>query len=392
MISDRYRAECGTLRILLNATPLTGILTGIARYTRTLYDAILDLKLANVDFFVNGRASSKMPEQSNASVNEHFPAWIRDAAREIRLALLERRLNAMYSANSVDIYHETGMFPTSRSLTIPTVLTIYDLSLLKHGSYHPKDRVAHFRRHFFRRLNKVDRVITLSYFVRDEIVGKLDFPPNKVTAIPLAPAKIFSRRSDSMVCRYLSDNKIAQPFLLSVATNEPRKNLVGLIQALECTRSDNLLVLVGGSGWLNQDVVTQIKREDIRRRIVRLGHVSDEELALLYSGALALVYPSFYEGFGLPILEAMACGCPVICSDRGAMAEVAGDAAYLVNPRDIPALAEALEAVLADDSLRQSLVARGYKRCAEFSWEQTAQKTVATFQQVCRHRGTEFTG
>jgi alpha-1,3-rhamnosyl/mannosyltransferase len=121
-------------------------------------------------------------------------------------------------------------------------------------------------------------------------------------------------------------------------------------------------------------------------RVICLGHVSDEELVLLYSGASLMVYPSLYEGFGLPILEAMACGCPVICSNTSSMPEVAGDAAILVSPEDEIALAEAIDKAMEDSQLRQKLIESGYSRTSEFSWNKAAQNTISIFQQASLNR------
>ncbi|MDH3377334.1 MAG: glycosyltransferase family 4 protein [Gammaproteobacteria bacterium] len=374
--------EVHPLRILLNATSLSGILTGTARYARELYEAIRRMRLAKVDFFVNGKLSHVMPDQSGSVAGHGMPPWIRYIAREAKLSLLEHRLNRTAKAYSPDVYHETGMFPLSCRLSAPTVLTIYDLSLLRHKEFHPTDRVAHFSRHFHSRLRAVDHVITLSEFMRSEIVEVLGLAPDKITAIPLATAEVFYKRPQRVVDNYLADKGIQYPYILSVATSEPRKNLQGLVRAFRDASTDCYLVIAGWAGWLNKDIEEDIRRNNLEGRIICLGHLPDAELALLYSGASALAYSSFYEGFGLPILEAMSCGCPVICSDSGAMAEVTGDAAYGINANDPSALAKALDAILNDAVLRKLLITRGHTRAQRYSWEKTARATIAVFEQV----------
>ena len=370
------------LRILLNAASLSGILTGTARYARGLYDAILKLRLAEVGFFVNGNVYGEMPSQAGSLRGRYLPPQIRYSARMAKQALMEYRLNRVLNDFDANIYHETGMFPVSQNLAIPTILTIYDLSLLKYKQFHPVDRVRHFERHFFRRIAAVDHIITLSEFIYHELIENLEISPERITAIPLAPSSIFYKRSDAEIDRYLNKHSIGHPYFLSVAANEPRKNLNGLVRALEGAGQNYMLVLAGPGGWLNNDFETTIRQSKQGDRIIRLGHVSDDQLALLYSGASALVYPSYYEGFGLPILEAMACGCPVVCSNCGAMAEVAGDAAILVDPNHPEAVSAAMDQIIEDSELRTRLITMGYRRIQDFSWERTATETIAVFERV----------
>jgi alpha-1,3-rhamnosyl/mannosyltransferase len=146
------------------------------------------------------------------------------------------------------------------------------------------------------------------------------------------------------------------------------------------------LILAGWQGWGGPDWESDLERLKLRERVVCTGYVDEEALACLYSGAAAFVYPSWYEGFGLPVLEAMACGCPVICSNTSSLPEVAGDAAILIDPRDVEGLANALDTVLDDSALQQSLAQLGLKKAAEFSWENTALRTLEVFANVVESR------
>jgi alpha-1,3-rhamnosyl/mannosyltransferase len=174
--------------------------------------------------------------------------------------------------------------------------------------------------------------------------------------------------------------------MLYVGTMEPRKNLLQIVRAMSLF-PDNLrkhlpLVCVGWRGWKNEELMVEINRLELATDFFFLGRVDDNNLAKLYSGARVFLYPSVYEGFGLPILEAMACGCPVICSNQASLPEVAGDAAVLVAPEDHELLAHKIENTIENKDFRQHLVETGYQQITKFSWEKAAGKTMAVFRQL----------
>ena len=367
-------------RVLVNAAPLCTVLSGVARYTRSLYQAILEQQLADVTYSCNGRIHHTMPEQSGNPAGGSLPWWIRETLRETRLKLIEYRLRNIASKGGFDVYHETGAFPFLKNSDLPTVMTIYDLSLVKFQHCHPIDRVRNFERHFYKRAHLVEHFITISEFVRQEIIETLHISPEKVTAIPLGVDNIFQKMPESKVSHYLKKRELPSRYILTVGTHEPRKNIASLIRALASTREDHVLVSIGWPGWLNTEFDQEIRSLKMEDRVICLGHVPDNELVLLYNGASLMVYPSLYEGFGLPILEAMACGCPVICSNTSSMPEVAGDAAILVSPKDELALTEAINNAMEDKELSQQLIESGYSRAKKYSWNKTAQDTNSIFQ------------
>lgn len=372
--------------ILLNARPLSTVFTGVARYARTLYQNIERLDTVRVSYFCNGRVSETMPEQSKDVLSRHFPVWVRHVARHAKLAAEDRLLRSEFRKGCYDIYHETGSFSLTTSTAVAKILTIYDLSLITYPECHPRDRVDYFKRYFYKRLPSIDHVATISEFIRGEIIDLLHLPPDKVTAVPLAASATFYRRPEQEVGDFLESQGIPDQYILTVGTREPRKNLLGLVRAYSSMDTDIPLLCVGWSGWMSENLPQEIDRLRLRNRIKILGHLTDEELALLYSGAHVTVYPSLYEGFGLPILEAMACGCPVVCSNRSSMPEVAGGAAVLVDPEDEADIAAGLSRVIDDAVLRQSCIDKGYARERQFSWEQTAAKTMELFRNVASRR------
>jgi alpha-1,3-rhamnosyl/mannosyltransferase len=173
-------------------------------------------------------------------------------------------------------------------------------------------------------------------------------------------------------------------YLLFVSSLEPRKNIDVLVDALVETKTDIPIVLVGWKGWGEKSWFEKIRNKNLKNRVYITGHIPDHDLRAVYTGAQALIYPSLYEGFGLPIVEAMACGCPVICSNVSSMPEVAGDAAVLINPRQSSELAQAIETVVHDTGARTLLAEKGRQRALGFTWESTANQTLDVYRNAAR--------
>ncbi len=371
--------------VLVNATSLGGVLTGVARYTRSLYERIEGNNLAKVSYFYGMSASRAMPVQSKKGYINYVPQILRPIARNFRLTYQESVLRRTIKQQMPGVYHETGLIPLHISEKVPTVFTIYDLSLLHLKHCHPKDRIEFFERNIHRRINEVSHILTISNFVKQEIIETLCVGSESVTAIPLAPDPIFERRRAKDVETFLIKNNLPERYLLYVGTLEPRKNLTRVVQALAKMRTKISLICAGWSGWLSDEFRKEIKKLGLDNRVLLCGHVSDWDLSLLYSGAVALVYPSLYEGFGLPVVEAMRCHCPVITSDKSSMPEVAGDAAIFVDPYNVDALAKSFDSVINDAHLREKLITLGKERALSYSWDETAKRTVQLFADIGEH-------
>jgi alpha-1,3-rhamnosyl/mannosyltransferase len=235
----------------------------------------------------------------------------------------------------------------------------------------------------------VDRVITDSQAVRTEVINTLGLPPEKVVAVPLAAGSDFHPRKGAELKPLLDRwDLVPGSYLLFTGALEPRKNLVRLLEAVAVLRARRRdgppLVLAGPPGWRNREIRERIEAAAGSARY--LGHVSREDLAALVAGCAAFVMPSLYEGFGLPVLEAMASGVPVVTSRGGALEEVAADAAVLIDPLDRDAIAAGIEKVLEDSALRETLVQKGFARAAQFTWERTARETLAVYEQAIAAR------
>jgi alpha-1,3-rhamnosyl/mannosyltransferase len=270
-----------------------------------------------------------------------------------------------------------------RSRGMPLVVTVFDLLPLRHPDLFTRETRLHTHLYvpFVRRAT---RIVAPSNYTRNEVVELLSVPPERVTVIPLAQAQRFERRA---VDRDLlaSELGITGRYVLAAGTLEPRKNLVTVLRAFRRLAewvSDVELVIAGGRGWRNDAFESELGAGEAAQRVRLTGYVSDDRLIDLYSGAACFVFPSLAEGFGLPPLEAMACGAPVVASDRAALPEVVGDAGLLVDPRDPEELAEQLARVLGDDRLSTQLREAGLRRAAGFTWSATAEATEHVYREV----------
>ena len=219
------------------------------------------------------------------------------------------------------------------------------------------------------------------------MVAAYGIPPEKITVIYEAADTRFRPQPPETVAEARSRYHLPERYLLFVGTIEPRKNLGRLLQAFERLRAEKLtdaLVIVGKRGWLYDDFIAQWEASPARDAVIFPGWVDDADLPAIYAGAQALAFPSIFEGFGLPILEAMGCGTPVACSNTSSLPEVAGDAALLFDPQDVDALTDALRRLLSDRDLAEALAARGLAQAARFSWARAAQETAALYHELLR--------
>jgi len=374
--------------ILLDAIPLDGLLTGISRYVRNLYLQLERLPGVTVYYF-NGRScATRMPDQARpgewikaTSLLWKLPDPLAFGFRAATWQSYELKVRRLIRKNSFTLYHETAFTP-SVVRNVPQILTIHDLSLSKFREMHPKENVWFSDLFLKRRIKYTAHIITVSDFIRSEICDELQLPAEKVTAIPEAPDPFFFPRKREKAKVVVEALGLPQDYILFVGTRVPRKNLSLLIKAAAICESDIPIVFVGWAGWREDPWLEMVKDQGLRNRIFITGYIDEESLACLYSKALALVFPSLYEGFGLPILEAMACGCPVISSNAASLPEVAGDAAVLINPCEFEDLAVAIDKVVSDSALRMDLIEKGFERAAQFSWERTAKLTLEVFKSV----------
>lgn len=291
----------------------------------------------------------------------------------------------------VDVFHSgDGGFPRGRS--IPVVSTVFDLTPRLFPDYHTLLNRLYYERRFRWLAGRANRIMAISDSTKRDFCRLYGYPTNRIDVTLLAraharPSVDSTRRLAALRAQHgLGD----APYVLSVGTLEPRKNHVRLIRAFEraaAVHPDTRLVLAGKHGWMWEPIARAVEGSSVRDRVHILGAVPDHDLVALYEGATVFAYPSLYEGFGLPVLEAMAAGAPVLASNVSSVPEVAGNAAVLVDPCDEGAIADALARLLADRAFRDELARRGRERERNFTWARTAETTLATYRAaIASHR------
>jgi len=396
------------MRIGIDYTAAARQRAGIGRYTRELITTLLALESPHqyTLFAAIGGLDTGCwkleTERLRASSTQYPASSIKHRASSIKfrtlpisddwLARLWHRARLPIPVETItgplDVFYSPDFVlpPTRRSTR--TLLTVHDLSFLRY----PETFVPKLRRYLERAvphsIARADLVLADSAHTRSDLTSLFGVPPDKVQVLyggvhPRFQPQPEPGEAERIRARYSLGE---QPYVLSVGTIQPRKNYVRLIQAFTrlqtCRLADLRLVIAGGRGWLHQDIFTEAEKHGDRAHI--LGFVNEADLPALYRNAALFAFPSLYEGFGFPVLEAMACGVPVVCSDASSLPEVAGDAALLVNPLDTGALAEAMARALEDADLRQEMIARGLARAARFTWERAARQLLGTFGSLLR--------
>ncbi|MFS8087031.1 MAG: glycosyltransferase family 4 protein, partial [Acidobacteriota bacterium] len=362
------------MRIGLDGIPLASPKTGVGHYTFELARS-LALIAPSDDFTLI------LPKPSGASVaNDIQP----DTPANLHLARLSPGLlNWRWWSVSlplyliwrpVDLFHGTN-YDTPLWNGRPAVVTIHDLSLLLHASTHEGHLVRRARRRLPFMARAATMIITPTQSVKQEVCAHLGIESSKIAVTPLAPRSVFKRIERDQTLETRRRLGVEDDFILFVGTIEPRKNLLTLARAFdEILRATTLrpqLVIAGKEGWLTDNFFSFIEDAGLRDRVCFTGYLHDEDLRALYSSCSVFVYPSLYEGFGLPPLEAMACGAPVISSQIPSIAEAVGNAACLVNPKKVEELAGAIVRLLGDKQAREQLSRSGLKRVENFTWERT---------------------
>lgn len=266
---------------------------------------------------------------------------------------------------------------------IPSIVTVYDLSFL-----HFPERFKTANRNYLRLFTRLScqrarRVVAISENTRRDIVEQYQIPAERVDVVYPGLDERFKPLSPEAIAEFRARKGLPERYIFYLGTIEPRKNLNTLIRAYARLLPGNVkLVCAGGRGWMAEDVFQTVQELRLQRNVLFPGYVSREELPLWYNAAEVFVYPSSYEGFGLPVLEAMACGVPSITTHSSSLPEVAGDAAYLLPPEDPTALADALSRLLESPAERTRLQARGPQQAEKFRWENSAREMLASYQRA----------
>jgi glycosyltransferase involved in cell wall biosynthesis len=375
------------MHIGIDGLPLTAAKTGVGHYTYELARALAGIaRSSQFEIVFPSNYPNIQPDHDNSAP---LPANLK--LNRVRVGPLGRHwwsvgLPRYIKRAGLELFHGTNYdVPLWRRSA--TVLTIHDLSQLLHSETHEKRSVRRARRRLPLMSRTADAIITPTESVRRDVCEVLKANPVKVVAIPEAARACFHPLAFAETANTRSRLGIGDDFLLTVGTLEPRKNLEVLVTAfaeLASARpqSQTQLVIAGGRGWLSGPLFDAIKKSPVRDRIVLTDYLHDDDLRALYSSCRAFVYPSIHEGFGLPPLEAMACGAPVIASRIRALEETTGAAALLFNPKNVGDLTGNILELLDNENARRELSAAGQRRAAEFSWEKTARLTFSVYEEA----------
>ena len=386
------------MRIGIDLTSAVRQGAGIGRFTRELIRAYLalDPPHEHVLFAATGGLPRAVTEPRLAYITQ--PALARRLKFEIcdlkflsddwlhRLwhrARLPVPIEALIGR--ADLFHEPDFVLPPTLPRTPTVLTIHDLTFIRDAESAPPKLRRYLNRVVPRSVARATHVLADSLATQNDLIELFGTSPEKITAMyggvdaRFAPVRDPARLS-AVRARY---NIGPEPFILGLGTLQPRKNYQRLIQALsKLPPSELRLVIVGGKGWLYDSVFSEVKRLGLESRVIFPGFANDDDLPALYSAAELLAYPLLYEGFGLPVLEAMACGTPVVTSTTSSLVEVGGDAALLVEPTNVDAIAKAINRVLTDADLRHALVMRGFDQARRFTWEKAALQLKEIYERI----------
>lgn len=345
---------------------------GIANYIRQLAAALPAQDPANQYWVLHSR---KARESLHLPANAHRRNCWTPAHHPLeRLALgLELLPHSLHLLHSPDFIPPRGSFRS--------VITIHDLTFLRYPQFLTTESRRYYNDQIRWAAQRADYILTDSDATRNDVLNYLPVSATKVVTVHLAPDPQYQPQPATRVAAVTTRYQLPNSYLLFVGTFEPRKNIPGLLTAYAQLPADTPpLILVGNTGWLLAETLARVTDLNLTQRVKFLPNVPNTDLPALYAGATLFVLPSHSEGFGLPVLEAFACGTPVVCANRASLPEIAGGAAHLCDPDDPTRLAHALETVLNNSEYRQTLITKGLERVKDFSWEQCARETLRVYR------------
>jgi glycosyltransferase involved in cell wall biosynthesis len=375
------------MRVAFNATSLLSPLTGIGQYSRQLALGLASHDDIDAEFFY-GAVWSKQVRDAPLPGPAGLVPWLRKYvpfSYELRRLVQSNRFAQYSQKQAFDLYHEPNILPLP--FRVPTVITVHDLSWIRYPETHPVARVRAMDKYFQPGLEHASLILTDSEFVKRELIEVFGVQPERIRPVLLGVEALFHPRSADETRTVLNAHGLAHgQYLLAVGTLEPRKNLAvalrAFMQLAPQLRKRFPLVLVGMRGWHTSALEQQIAPLVAAGEIRLLGYLPREDLATIIAGATTLIYPSIYEGFGLPPLEAMACGVPVIASNVSSLPEVVGDTGLMIDPQDVEGLACAIERLVNAPELRQALSQKALQRSAMFTWSCCVEQTVDAYRAV----------
>jgi len=362
---------------------------GNATYTRELIKGLAKIDQEN-NYYLYTYLHKFLPFYKNEIIhknNFHYKAgyfcWPYKIFQKSINYFEERLLFQMSKKNKVDLFHLTNPLRYNRYLK-KFIMTIHDLCYLKEPNFVKKSSIDFYQKNFKNILKNCQSIISVSQATKKDILDNFNFPADKIFVVYEGISKIFNPKTDK---DYVKNKfNLNKRYILSVGEIQPRKNLFRLLQSYGqlpfSLRENYQLVIVGQSRGeiIMKELIAQVKKLKIENQVKFLGYVDVNDLPYLYSSARVFTYPSLYEGFGLPVLESLACGTPVITSNNSSLPEVLGPGGILVDPYKIEEIKDALESILTNDYLRDNFSKEGINHSNNFSWEKTAQQTLKIYE------------
>ncbi len=378
------------MRIAIDYTAAIRQGAGIGNYVRSLVDAMLAQDSRNhYTLLTSGRPTREHPFPKADNVRGRS-IIIPDRYLNILWYRWRLPLHATFFTGQADIYHGPDFVLPPINGKVRKVVTVHDLAFLEHPEYAVPQLAAFLKKVVPEAVAAADVVAAVSQSTSQTLIEHFRIPPEKITIIPNGIRSYFRRITDPILLAATRHKfGLKHPLVLGVGTLEPRKNHLGLIKAFHKAQSaagnrsrPAMLALAGGPGWLYNETQQLIAKLKLENKIRFLGRVSELELITLYSMADVFAFPSFFEGFGVPPIEAMACGAPVVTSNTSSLPEVVGDAALLIDPYNTGELARAMLQVLENEQLREELRQKGYARAQHFTWPKSASKMLSVYQRL----------
>lgn len=377
------------MRIAIDYNSALPVRVGIGRYTHNLVKWIARLDRSNQYFLFSFFFRDRRQKLAGANAPGAPNFSLRFAPIPVRISrLFSYRLNLPieFLIGNFDVVHFPDPLPF-RGRRARIVVTIHDIIFATMPDLYLDSQRALLEEHMAKIVRRADAIIAVSKTTRKDVLRIYGFDEKRIYVVEHGVEENFKPLiSSGLLEEVRGMYGLPEKFVLYVGTLEPRKNHVRLIQAfrLMCERHPNQysLVICGKKGWMYDEIFNVANSPGLREKVLFIGYVPDEHLPFLYNLAGAVVYPSLYEGFGLPVIEAMACGKPVLTSNRGVLAEVAGDGALLVNPEDEDEMANGLHRLVFDNELRERLKVSGLKKASEFTWERAAKATLQVYDRI----------
>ncbi|MCL5795665.1 MAG: glycosyltransferase family 4 protein [Patescibacteria group bacterium] len=380
------------MKIAIDCSKAVNESAGIARYTWELADNLAENFPQDQFFyffnFLSGKSEklAKIKKLIRARKNISYKIYPLPGQLKEKLFPGPISLGNIWLKGN-DIYHATEFLSFDRNLTIPQILTVHDLTMIKFPAHRGEAISSRHGRMLARACQNASGIIAVSQSTKKDIIKYFKIPEKKVEVIYQGVDPKFQRISNRMkINSVLKKYQIDSPFILFVGTIEPRKNIVNLLLAFEKFKTNFIsnfkLVLIGRQGWNAEEIKKTHQNLACKDDVIFLDYLPDDHLNYFYNAAKVLCYPSLYEGFGFPVVEAMACKTPVITSRNSSLVEAGGQAAYYIDPKDVNSIATALKKVLTNDYLAKKMVELGLKQAKKFSWRVCAQQTHQYYQKV----------